>query len=92
MIGVVGGGQMGSGIAQLAAMHGIDVCLLDTDPQALVRATASISASINHLVSKGRLSHVRNCYLRLIFRELKKLFDGLNSKISVLYYYFHCQG
>ncbi|KAF7822695.1 peroxisomal 3-hydroxyacyl-CoA dehydrogenase-like protein [Senna tora] len=56
MIGVVGGGQMGSGIAQVAAMHGINVWLLDTDPQALAKATASISASINLLVSKARLS------------------------------------
>ncbi|KAI9083465.1 hypothetical protein K1719_034407 [Acacia pycnantha] len=56
-IGVVGGGQMGSGIAQVAAMHGINVYLFDTDPQALAKATSSISSSINLLVSKGRLSH-----------------------------------
>ncbi|KAJ4726341.1 Peroxisomal fatty acid beta-oxidation multifunctional protein [Melia azedarach] len=56
MIGVVGSGQMGSGIAQLGAMHGLDVWLLDTDPDALVRATKSISTSIQKFVSKGQLS------------------------------------
>ncbi|KAI4322959.1 hypothetical protein L6164_022604 [Bauhinia variegata] len=56
IIGVLGSGQMGSGIAQIAAMHGIDVYLLDTDPQALSRATDSISASIRRLVSRGHLS------------------------------------
>lgn len=57
-IGVVGSGQMGSGIAQLAATYGFDVCLLDTDPDALSRATKSISSSIQRLVSKGQLSQV----------------------------------
>uniref|UniRef100_A0A5B7BPS2 3-hydroxybutyryl-CoA dehydrogenase n=1 Tax=Davidia involucrata TaxID=16924 RepID=A0A5B7BPS2_DAVIN len=55
-IGVVGGGQMGSGIAQLAAVNGVDVWLHDTDADALTRATKSISSSIQRLVSKGHLS------------------------------------
>ncbi|XP_050371334.1 uncharacterized protein LOC126789260 [Argentina anserina] len=55
-IAVVGGGQMGSGIAQLAAMHGCDAWLLDTDPNALTRASKSISTSIQRLVSKGQLT------------------------------------
>ncbi|GMN54495.1 hypothetical protein TIFTF001_023620 [Ficus carica] len=57
-IGVVGGGQMGSGIAQLAAVHGLHVWLLDSDPTALSRASSSISNSIHRLVSKGHLSQV----------------------------------
>ncbi|KAM5586083.1 hypothetical protein ABKV19_005135 [Rosa sericea] len=56
IIAVVGGGQMGSGIAQLAAMHGCDAWLLDTDPSALTRANKSISHSIHRLVSKGQLT------------------------------------
>lgn len=56
MIGVIGGGQMGSGIAQLTAMHGINVCLLDVDSQALSNASSFISSSINRLVSKSQLS------------------------------------
>ncbi|PQP94862.1 uncharacterized protein Pyn_37260 [Prunus yedoensis var. nudiflora] len=55
-IGVVGSGQMGSGIAQLAATHGFDVWVLDTDQDALSKATKSISSSIQRLVSKGQLS------------------------------------
>lgn len=57
-IGVVGGGQMGSGIAQVAAMHGIDVWLHDLDPQALSKASSSISSSINRFVSKNHISQV----------------------------------
>ncbi|KAK2420487.1 3-hydroxyacyl-CoA dehydrogenase family protein [Trifolium repens] len=58
MIGVIGGGQMGSGIAQLTAMHGIDVVLVDVNSQALSTASSSISSSINRLVSKSQLSQV----------------------------------
>lgn len=64
-IAVVGGGQMGSGIAQLAAVHGFDAWLLDTDYNALSRATKSISYSIQRLVSKGQLSQVKDSILSL---------------------------
>ena len=57
-IGVVGSGQMGSGIAQLGAVHGLDVWLIDSDPLALSRASKSISSSIQRLVSKAQLSQV----------------------------------
>ncbi|KAL3508693.1 hypothetical protein ACH5RR_028094 [Cinchona calisaya] len=55
-IGVVGAGQMGSGIAQLAAVNGVDVWLHDTDADALNKAQDSISKNIQRLVSKGHLS------------------------------------
>jgi len=58
IIGVVGGGQMGSGIAQVAAMHGVDVVLHDLDHRALSKASSSISSSIDRFVSKGTLSQV----------------------------------
>ncbi|KAF8391326.1 hypothetical protein HHK36_023630 [Tetracentron sinense] len=56
VIGVVGSGQMGSGIAQLAAVSGIDVWLHDSDSLALTGALKSISNSIQRFVSKGLLS------------------------------------
>lgn len=55
-LAVVGGGQMGSGIAQLGAMHGLHVWLLDTDSAALSRASKAISSSLQRFVSKGQLS------------------------------------
>ncbi|XP_057962324.1 uncharacterized protein LOC131153888 [Malania oleifera] len=57
-IGVVGSGQMGSGIAQLAAVNGVDVWLHDTDPDALLRASKAITGSVHLLVSKGHLSQI----------------------------------
>lgn len=58
-VGVIGAGQMGSGIAQLAAAGGCAVLLLDADPTALSRAVVSISASLRRLAAKGQLSQVR---------------------------------
>ncbi|XP_002862158.2 uncharacterized protein LOC9298235, partial [Arabidopsis lyrata subsp. lyrata] len=55
-VGVVGAGQMGSGIAQLAATSGLDVWLMDADRDALSRATAAISSSVKRFVSKGLIS------------------------------------
>ncbi|KVH93046.1 3-hydroxyacyl-CoA dehydrogenase [Cynara cardunculus var. scolymus] len=56
VIGVVGAGQMGAGIAQLAAVSGADVWLLDKDAGALLTAKSSISDSVQRFVSKGQLS------------------------------------
>ncbi len=54
-IGVVGSGQMGRGIAQVAAQSGFDVLLHDQDTTALDRARTFIDSSLKHLVEKGKL-------------------------------------
>ncbi|EYU44961.1 hypothetical protein ABFS82_13G072400 [Erythranthe guttata] len=55
-VGVVGAGQMGSGIAQLAAVNGLQVWLLDSDSAAVSKAHQSISSRIQSLVSKDLLT------------------------------------
>lgn len=47
---------MGSGIAQLAAIHGHTVVLHDSEPGALLRATAAIARNLDRLVEKGRMT------------------------------------
>ncbi|KAJ0700834.1 putative 3-hydroxybutyryl-CoA dehydrogenase [Helianthus annuus] len=56
VVAVIGAGQMGSGIAQLAAVAGSDVWLLDKDAGALHGAKGSISNSVQRFVNKGQLS------------------------------------
>jgi 3-hydroxybutyryl-CoA dehydrogenase len=52
---VVGAGQMGSGIAQVAAVAGYDVTLVDVAPPQLERARSGIEGSLRKLVEKGRV-------------------------------------
>ena len=54
-IGVVGSGQMGRGIAQVAAQSGFDVLLHDQDATALDKARTFIDSSLKRLVEKGKL-------------------------------------
>ncbi len=56
MIGVVGAGQMGSGIAHVAAASGLRVVLQDTAAGALEKATATIGRNMQRQVDKGKLS------------------------------------
>lgn len=53
--GVVGAGQMGAGIAQVAALSGFDVVLCDLSMAALERGRQTISASLEKFVAKGKL-------------------------------------
>ena len=55
MIGVVGAGTMGAGIAQLAAQAGARALLFDPDDQALARGIESARGRIERGVEKGRL-------------------------------------
>ena len=52
-IGVLGAGQMGRGIAQVAAASGWDVWLFDTKPEALEAALGRIRQGLNRAVEKG---------------------------------------
>lgn len=54
LIGVVGAGQMGCGIAECAAQNGFRVINVDLFPQALEGARARVQKDMEKLVSKGR--------------------------------------
>jgi len=54
-IGVLGAGQMGAGIAQVAAVAGYDVTMVDINDDALQRGMSTIQASLDKLVQKERL-------------------------------------
>lgn len=55
VIGVLGAGAMGSGIAQVAATIGHKVLLFDTNGDALLRAQAGITKNLRRDIEKGRI-------------------------------------
>ena len=66
-IGIIGAGQMGSGIAHVAALHGISVRVLDAQPSALEKCVAAITKNLDRQVSKGQIdAKARDTALGLI--------------------------
>ena len=64
VVGVVGAGAMGSGIAQLAATNGHKVLLFDQDASALDRAMASIEKNLARSVEKNRITGDQGAEIR----------------------------
>ena len=55
-VGVVGAGQMGNGIAQVAAMNGFPVVMTDISDAALEKGKATISKSLDRLLKKEKIT------------------------------------
>ena len=55
-LGVVGAGQMGSGIAQVAAASGFSVLMSDIKDEFVERGFSAIEKSLDRIVKKGKLS------------------------------------
>jgi 3-hydroxybutyryl-CoA dehydrogenase len=56
LIGVIGAGTMGNGIAQTAATAGFDVVLCDIDVELLERGISNISKSLDRFVKKETMT------------------------------------
>jgi len=55
-IGVIGAGQMGNGIAHVAALAGFDVRLVDISREQLDKALRTVDRNLSRQVSKGRIA------------------------------------
>ena len=55
IVGIIGAGQMGSGIAQTVAANGMDVLLADVSLDVAEKAVAGIDKALGKLVGKGKL-------------------------------------
>jgi 3-hydroxybutyryl-CoA dehydrogenase len=55
-LGVVGGGQMGQGIAQVAAQAGLDVVLVDVTRELAEGALGKLRRTLDRLVERGKLA------------------------------------
>ena len=57
--GVVGAGQMGNGIAQVAAMSGLDVVMNDIKDEFVQRGIATITKFFDKGIEKGKLTQAQ---------------------------------
>ncbi len=71
VIGIVGAGTMGAGIAQVAAMAGHEVRLFDSGSGVLVAARNRLLAVLNRLAEKGKISdaEAKAVFGRMYFLE-----------------------
>ncbi len=56
LIGVVGAGQMGSGIAEVVLTSGFNVLMRDVTPEAIERGKKRIATDLDKRVQKGKMS------------------------------------
>lgn len=79
IIGVIGAGQMGSGIAQVAAAAGFKVWLYDVAPSALQKALAGIEKSLAKFLEKKKITPdiknevIQNLNITSNFSDLKEV-------------------
>lgn len=71
IVGVIGSGSMGSGIAQVASQAGHQVFLNDSNPEALEKAAKGHQKIFNRLVEKGRmtLDEAKACAKRITYTQ-----------------------
>jgi 3-hydroxybutyryl-CoA dehydrogenase len=53
---IIGAGTMGRGIAETAAVHGIDVCVIEVNPMQREAAASHIRASVEMGIKRGKVS------------------------------------
>ena len=85
-IGVVGGGLMGSGIAEVCARAGVDVTVVEADDGASERSRARIEKSLGRGVRSGKVSESdRDSALeRLAFSTSLEDVEGVDMAIEAI--------
>ncbi len=55
-VGVIGAGQMGNGIAHVAALAGLEVTMLDVKPEAIEKAMATIRRNMDRQIARKTIT------------------------------------
>jgi len=78
---VVGSGQMGAGIAQVAATAGLAVTLVDVGEEQLERGRAGIAASLQKLAAKGQVADPEAVLARI--STSTELGDAADAELAI---------
>jgi 3-hydroxybutyryl-CoA dehydrogenase len=80
---VVGAGQMGSGIAQVAAQAGISVTLVDASPELAEKAVQKLGAGLQKLVEKGKFTAEQRAAILSRVKAGKGLDDCAGADLAI---------
>jgi 3-hydroxybutyryl-CoA dehydrogenase len=83
VVGVLGAGQMGSGIAQVSAASGFDVVLYDLYPQALAKASGGIASSCDRLIKKEAMTTSQKEELLAKIKTTSQFEDLKNCDLAI---------
>ena len=80
-VGIIGAGQMGSGIAHVVALHGYDVVIHDMAPERLKASLDNVTKNLNRQVSRGHIDQAAMDAALKKIRTSDKLADvGLTNR------------
>ncbi len=74
-VGVIGAGQMGNGIAQVAAQNGYQVLMMDVSGSSLEKGLATIASSCDRMIKKGTIMDVQKKDLLSKIKITQKMID-----------------
>ncbi len=84
VVGVIGAGAMGSGIAQVAAVAGHAVVLYDTNTAALDKAKSNLEATLRKLEEKGKIHNAPEIMSRCGFATTMDAFKDCGLVIEAV--------
>jgi 3-hydroxybutyryl-CoA dehydrogenase len=91
-VGVIGAGQMGNGIAHVAALAGFGVTMLDVDPKAIEKAMATIAHNMDRQVARkiitpeekeAALAHIRTATDYAAFADCDLVIEAATEKEDI---------
>ncbi|MFT5601250.1 MAG: 3-hydroxybutyryl-CoA dehydrogenase [Flavobacteriales bacterium] len=82
-VGIIGGGTMGSGIAQVTATAGCKVKLYDTNQAALDKAKAALEKILVRLIEKGRINSEEKIRIQSNISYVDSLKDLGDSHLTI---------
>src|SRR5919197_3467080 len=85
-VGIVGGGLMGSGIAEVCARGGVDVTVVEVDDERVARTRAAIERSLDRGMRAGKLDDAtrEEALERLVFSTRVDDIEGSDAAIEAI--------